>query len=98
MWLHGETLQGQNRLKHVNGIDCCVPCGPPTRWTMTVQYGAILNMCLYRLLCHTQIPYQVDIVRGCVDNDSIGALVCRRAEGIDAVAVVMAKHSRGTIK
>ncbi|WIA13620.1 hypothetical protein OEZ86_006880 [Tetradesmus obliquus] len=45
-----------------------------------------------------RIPYQVDIVRGCVDNDSIGALVCRRAEGIDAVAVVMAKHSRGTIK
>jgi hypothetical protein len=45
-----------------------------------------------------QIPYQVDIVRGCVDNDSIGALVCRRAEQVDAVAVVMAKHSRGTIK
>jgi structural maintenance of chromosome 2 len=40
----------------------------------------------------------VDIVRGCVDNDSIGALVCRRAEQVDAVAVVMAKHSRGTIK
>jgi structural maintenance of chromosome 2 len=45
-----------------------------------------------------QIPYQVDIVRGCVDNDSIGALVCRRAEQVDAVVVVMAKHSRGTIK
>ncbi|KAF6258369.1 hypothetical protein COO60DRAFT_1126475 [Scenedesmus sp. NREL 46B-D3] len=45
-----------------------------------------------------RIPYQVDIVRGCVDKDSIGALVCQRAEQVEAVAVVMAKHSRGPIK
>lgn len=45
-----------------------------------------------------KIPFQVDIVRGCVDNDSIGALVCRRAEQMEAVVVLMAKHSRGPIK
>ncbi|KAF8060065.1 Zeaxanthin epoxidase [Scenedesmus sp. PABB004] len=51
-----------------------------------------------RRLESLKVPFQVDIVRGCVDNDSIGALVCRRAEQVGAVAVVMAKHSRGAIK
>eukprot|EP00775_Hariotina_reticulata_P004395 gene4395-4648_t len=45
-----------------------------------------------------KIPYQVEIVRGGVDNDSIGALVCRRAEQIDAAVVLMAKHQRGAVK
>lgn len=45
-----------------------------------------------------QIPYQVEIVRGCVDNDSIGALLCRRAEQLNAAVLLMAKHSRGAIK
>jgi structural maintenance of chromosome 2 len=45
-----------------------------------------------------QIPYQVEIVRGCVDNDSIGALLCRRAEQLNAGVVLMAKHNRGAIK
>jgi structural maintenance of chromosome 2 len=45
-----------------------------------------------------QIPYQVEVVRGCVDNDSIGALLCRRAEQLDAAVLLMAKHNRGAIK
>lgn len=45
-----------------------------------------------------QIPYQVEIVRGCVDNDSIGALLCRRAEQLNAAVLVMAKHNRGAVK
>lgn len=58
-----------------------------------------INRCDYMLpAASPQIPYQVDIVRGCVDKDSIGALVCQRAEQVEAVAVVMAKHSRGPIK
>jgi hypothetical protein len=45
-----------------------------------------------------QIPYQVEIVRGCVDNDSIGALLCRRAEQLNAAVLLMAKHNRGAVK
>jgi structural maintenance of chromosome 2 len=49
-------------------------------------------------LLHLQIPYQVEVVRGCVDNDSIGALLCRRAEQLDAAVLLMAKHNRGPVK
>lgn len=45
-----------------------------------------------------QIPYQVEIVRGCVDNDSIGALLCRTAEQLNVAVLLMAKHNRGAIK
>jgi len=45
-----------------------------------------------------QIPYQVEVVRGCVDNDSIGALLCRRAEQLNAAVLLMAKHNRGAVK
>lgn len=45
-----------------------------------------------------QIPYEAEVVRGCTDNDSIGALVCRRAEQLNAAALLMAKHNRGAVK
>eukprot|EP00879_Flechtneria_rotunda_P003518 GHRR01003749.1.p1 GENE.GHRR01003749.1~~GHRR01003749.1.p1 ORF type:complete len:162 (+),score=36.49 GHRR01003749.1:210-695(+) len=46
-----------------------------------------------------KIPYQLDIMRGPdADNSSIGVLVCKRAEQLNAVVVVMAKHSRGPIQ
>jgi nucleotide-binding universal stress UspA family protein len=31
------------------------------------------------------------------DNDSIGEAICKRAEALNAAAVVMAKHQRGAI-
>jgi structural maintenance of chromosome 2 len=49
-------------------------------------------------LTELKIPYQVEIVRGCVDNDSIGALLCRRAEQLNAAVLLMAKHNRGAVK
>jgi structural maintenance of chromosome 2 len=49
-------------------------------------------------LAELKIPYQVEIVRGCVDNDSIGALLCRRAEQLNAGVVLMGKHNRGAVK
>eukprot|EP00878_Enallax_costatus_P032108 GHUV01035209.1.p1 GENE.GHUV01035209.1~~GHUV01035209.1.p1 ORF type:complete len:149 (-),score=21.80 GHUV01035209.1:55-501(-) len=61
-------------------------------------YCRLISGSLFCCCPAPQIPFQVDIVRGCVDNDSIGALVCRRAEQMEAVVVLMAKHSRGPIK
>lgn len=32
------------------------------------------------------------------DNDSIGAVICKRADQLNASAVVLAKHNKGAIK
>jgi len=45
-----------------------------------------------------KIPFQVDILRASTDNDTIGAVICRRADAVNATVVVMAKHTRGAIK
>ena len=37
---------------------------------------------------------QIEIVRFSTDNDSIGEVLCRRAEAVDAVAVIMASHNK----
>ncbi len=42
--------------------------------------------------------YQVELVRFATDNESIGAIICKRAEQLQASAVVMAKHNKGAIK
>ena len=44
-----------------------------------------------------QIPYQVEIVKSATGNDTIGAVICKRAEQINAAAVVLAKHNKGAI-
>jgi structural maintenance of chromosome 2 len=51
-------------------------------------------------ICHVQlqIPFQVDILRASTDNDTIGAVICRRADAVNAAVVIMAKHTRGAIK
>lgn len=45
-----------------------------------------------------KIPYQVEIVRFGTDTDSIGSITCKRAEQLNATALVMAKHNKGQIK
>lgn len=44
------------------------------------------------------IPYQIELVKFSTDNDSIGSIICKRADQLNAAAVVMAKHNRGPIK
>ncbi|KAI7840666.1 hypothetical protein COHA_005588 [Chlorella ohadii] len=48
-------------------------------------------------LASRNIAYKVEIVHFLTDNDSIGEAVCKRAEALNAAAVVMAKHQRGAI-
>lgn len=43
------------------------------------------------------IPYKVEIVHFLTDADSIGEAICKRAEALNAGAVLLAKHQRGAI-
>jgi nucleotide-binding universal stress UspA family protein len=43
------------------------------------------------------VPYKVEIVHFMTDNDSIGEAICKRADALNASAVFLAKHNRGTI-
>jgi hypothetical protein len=57
-----------------------------------------LPLPLALLLVLVQIPYQVDILRASMDNETIGSIICKRAENMQAGIVVLAKHTRGAIK
>lgn len=43
------------------------------------------------------VAYKVEIVHFLTDNDSIGEAIVKRADAIDAAAVVLAKHQRGKV-
>lgn len=49
-------------------------------------------------LLEKKVPFQVEIVRFAQDSDSIGAIVCKRAEQLGASAVIMAKHNKGRLQ
>jgi hypothetical protein len=68
----------------------------PITYPAHSEAGSSLN-----LLCPPpapQIPFKLELVRFATDNDSIGAVICRRADQLNAAAVVMAKHNKGRIK
>lgn len=44
------------------------------------------------------IPFKVEIVKFATDNESIGSIICKRADQLNAVVVVLAKHNRGRVK
>lgn len=46
----------------------------------------------------SSIPYQVEITHFNTDKDSIGEIICKRAEDLHTPAVVMAKHNQASIK
>ena len=45
-----------------------------------------------------QIAYQLEIVKFATDTDSIGSIICKRADQLNAAAVALAKHNKGQIK
>ncbi|GIL49589.1 hypothetical protein Vafri_5924 [Volvox africanus] len=49
-------------------------------------------------LAAKDVSYQLELVRFATDNESIGAVICRRAEQLQASCVVMAKHNKGAVK
>ena len=47
---------------------------------------------------HTQLPYQVEILRHSTDSDSVGSAICERARKLDAALVVLSKHNKGVLQ
>ena len=43
------------------------------------------------------MPFKLEMLHYSTDNDSIGSMVCKRAEQLNAAAVVMARHNRGRL-
>ncbi|KAI8476104.1 MAG: hypothetical protein J3K34DRAFT_402100 [Monoraphidium minutum] len=50
------------------------------------------------VLSDKKIPYDVHLIRCDTSTDSIGQLICLRAENLNAAAVIMAKHNKGALK
>jgi hypothetical protein len=45
-----------------------------------------------------QIPFKLEMLHYSTDDDSIGSMICKRAEHLNAAAVVMARHNQGRLK
>ena len=44
-----------------------------------------------------QVPYHVCIVRGETDTESVGQLICQKADELRAALVAMAAHNKGRL-
>lgn len=81
---------------------CLVPSSSPVtpEWQVPVHLIPILHSSHWPgpRPPRPQVNYQVELVRFATDNESIGAIICKRAEQLQASAVVMAKHNKGAIK
>ena len=65
-----------------------------------ISHQIIFRQCMsavQRAAVVPQISYKMKVVKFATDNDSIGSIICKRAEKINAVAVVLAKHNKGKI-
>jgi nucleotide-binding universal stress UspA family protein len=45
-----------------------------------------------------KVTHSVEVIHCATDNDSIGAVICKRAEQLQAAVIVMAKHNKGALK
>ncbi|KAG1670775.1 hypothetical protein FOA52_014003 [Chlamydomonas sp. UWO 241] len=79
------------------GLDEIVDDGGENSRKLEEEARDYLTSTFVPVLEEKKIPYQVEIVRFATDNESIGAVVCKRAAVLNAAAVVMAKHARGSI-
>uniref|UniRef100_A0A6U2J0P9 UspA domain-containing protein n=1 Tax=Chlamydomonas euryale TaxID=1486919 RepID=A0A6U2J0P9_9CHLO len=80
------------------GIDEVIPDDGENARKVEAHAKEYLTSTYVPVLDEKQIPYQVEIVSFSTDNDSIGSIICKRAEQVNASAVIMAKHTKGMIK
>lgn len=45
-----------------------------------------------------QVPFQLHVIVGPVDSDSVAHVIAKKAADLRAAAVVMAQHSKGRLK
>lgn len=50
-------------------------------------------MCVWTM----QVPYHVSIVRGADDAESVGEMICEKADELKATVIVMAAHNKGRL-
>jgi hypothetical protein len=60
------------------------------------QSQALIPSTLLSPFC--QVTHRVEVVHCTRDNDSIGAVICKRAEQLQAAVVMMAKHNKGALR
>lgn len=80
------------------GMEEVVEDDKETQERVEANARKFLNETFVPVLQEKNIPYQLEIVKFSTDNDSIGSIVCKRADQINASAIVMAKHTKGAIK
>lgn len=73
-------------------------CTAARAWNDAPSHCAGVSCVRSTLFLTGQAPYQLEIVRFATDNDSIGSIICKRAEQLNAACVVMCKHQKGKIK
>ena len=44
-----------------------------------------------------QVPYHVSILCGADDAESVGQMICEKADELRAVAIIMAAHNKGRL-
>jgi nucleotide-binding universal stress UspA family protein len=49
-------------------------------------------------LIQNKVPFQLHVILGPTDSESVGRVVAKKVEDIKADTVVIAKHSKGKIK
>ncbi|KXZ53367.1 hypothetical protein GPECTOR_7g1263 [Gonium pectorale] len=80
------------------GMEEVVEDDENTRKAVEANAHKILSEKFVPLLKEKDVPYQLELVRFATDNESIGAVICKRADQLNASCVVMAKHNKGAIK
>lgn len=59
---------------------------------------AMINARFVSKAVDAEVPYQIELVRYGTGTDAIGEAICKRAEIINAVTVVIASHNKGLMK
>mmetsp|Transcript_18762 Transcript_18762/g.40353 ORF Transcript_18762/g.40353 Transcript_18762/m.40353 type:complete len:161 (+) Transcript_18762:164-646(+) len=80
------------------GIDEVIEDDPATQKKQEDHARQFLTSKFSPVMDAKKIPYRIEITKFATDNDSIGSIICKRAEQLNAAAVVMAKHSKGKLQ
>ncbi|KAK9863764.1 hypothetical protein WJX84_004934 [Apatococcus fuscideae] len=91
-----EVISG---LGGISGMDAIVTAKPdPAADKQHVEEAN--NFIQHRMLPYLTekgVRFKVELCRYLTDNDSIGDVVCKRAEALNAVAVVLQSHNKSAI-
>ena len=91
--LHCESIVRMNVDARSAGQLCC-SCARHNPWP---QVKTVCSHPLQARQVLVQIPYHVSILRGADDAESVGQMICEKADELRAVAIIMAAHNKGRL-